>query len=232
MRLSLAFNFNFYCRYYVKGTKKGQSDFFVENLPGLPDNIRSNGKGGFYIVMSAARIASVRATFFGNCIVRSLWYKIIFQEVSITDLIGPRPMIRRFICRLNHLIVESLRFIESFVSSPVLREWIIYVTISRVNVWYSWIMNLNPIFPAGRKLWTTWRSRKSSSKIYNRRNWRRRKYHWQFAKWEGPCNIENLSKFVYNSFNYKWHWNIFADKRSQWGSSRKRLRILWLTWTA
>lgn len=48
-----------FCRHYLRGDKKGTTDVFVDRLPGLPDNIRPNGKGGFYIVMSAPRIPSV-----------------------------------------------------------------------------------------------------------------------------------------------------------------------------
>jgi hypothetical protein len=43
-------------RYYLKGPKKGQSDIFVSGLPGIPDNIRSNGKGGFYVTLFHPRI--------------------------------------------------------------------------------------------------------------------------------------------------------------------------------
>lgn len=40
-------------RYFLKGYRKGQSEIFVDNLPGLPDNIRSNGKGGYFIVLAS-----------------------------------------------------------------------------------------------------------------------------------------------------------------------------------
>lgn len=42
------------CRYYLKGEKKGESDTFVDGLPGYPDNIRSNGRGGFFVVLFQA----------------------------------------------------------------------------------------------------------------------------------------------------------------------------------
>ncbi len=63
-------------RYFLKGERKGQSEVFVDRLPGnnsqhnfyhqcflkpkkkitfsgLPDNIRSNGKDGYFIVLSS-----------------------------------------------------------------------------------------------------------------------------------------------------------------------------------
>lgn len=46
-------------RYYLKGETKGKSDIFIDRLPGLPDNVRPNGKGGFYIVLISPRVASV-----------------------------------------------------------------------------------------------------------------------------------------------------------------------------
>ncbi|ODM98505.1 Adipocyte plasma membrane-associated protein [Orchesella cincta] len=36
-------------RYYLRGEKRGQSDTFINGLPGYPDNIRPNGRGGYYV---------------------------------------------------------------------------------------------------------------------------------------------------------------------------------------
>ncbi|KAL3619961.1 Strictosidine synthase [Castilleja foliolosa] len=38
-------------RYYIEGPKKGTVDIFVENLPGLPDNIRYDGEGHYWIAL-------------------------------------------------------------------------------------------------------------------------------------------------------------------------------------
>lgn len=51
---SFSINPVFTARYYLKGEKKGESDIFVAGLPGYPDNIRSNGKGGFYVALYMA----------------------------------------------------------------------------------------------------------------------------------------------------------------------------------
>lgn len=45
--------FKFSCSYYLKGENKGRSGDFVDGLPGYPDNIRSNGRGGFYVALAA-----------------------------------------------------------------------------------------------------------------------------------------------------------------------------------
>uniref|UniRef100_A0A8C4UJJ8 Adipocyte plasma membrane-associated protein n=1 Tax=Falco tinnunculus TaxID=100819 RepID=A0A8C4UJJ8_FALTI len=42
-------------RYYVSGLMKGGADMFVENMPGLPDNIRLSSSGGYWVAMSAVR---------------------------------------------------------------------------------------------------------------------------------------------------------------------------------
>jgi sugar lactone lactonase YvrE len=46
-----------YCihRYWLAGPKAGKSDIFIENLPGFPDNISSNGKGKFWLALFTVR---------------------------------------------------------------------------------------------------------------------------------------------------------------------------------
>lgn len=38
-------------RYWIAGPKKGQSDIFIENLPGGPDNVTCNGKDTFWLAL-------------------------------------------------------------------------------------------------------------------------------------------------------------------------------------
>jgi sugar lactone lactonase YvrE len=42
-------------RYWLAGPKAGTSDIFIENLPGFPDNISSNGKGKFWLALFTVR---------------------------------------------------------------------------------------------------------------------------------------------------------------------------------
>ncbi|GJQ80827.1 Hmu [Trypoxylus dichotomus] len=42
-------------RYYLKGPKKGTHDLFIDGLPGLPDNINSDGQGGFFFPLIIPR---------------------------------------------------------------------------------------------------------------------------------------------------------------------------------
>ncbi|HEX7722860.1 MAG TPA: SMP-30/gluconolactonase/LRE family protein [Pyrinomonadaceae bacterium] len=38
-------------RYWLKGDKAGQSDIFIDNLPGFPDGISSNGRDTFWVAL-------------------------------------------------------------------------------------------------------------------------------------------------------------------------------------
>jgi sugar lactone lactonase YvrE len=42
-------------RYWLKGPKAGTHDIFVDNLPGFPDNISSNGNGTFWLALFTVR---------------------------------------------------------------------------------------------------------------------------------------------------------------------------------
>jgi sugar lactone lactonase YvrE len=42
-------------KYWLKGEKTGQSEILMDNLPGFPDGISSNGKGTYWIAMPALR---------------------------------------------------------------------------------------------------------------------------------------------------------------------------------
>jgi len=39
----------------VSGLMKGGADMFVENMPGLPDNIRLSSSGGYWVAMPVVR---------------------------------------------------------------------------------------------------------------------------------------------------------------------------------
>lgn len=42
-------------RYWLTGPKAGTKDIFIENLPGFPDNISSNGNGKFWLALFTTR---------------------------------------------------------------------------------------------------------------------------------------------------------------------------------
>lgn len=59
--MCLEFVFLIYCRrrcsrYYIEGEKKGTIDIFAKNLPGLPDNVRYDGDGHYWMALPWVRI--------------------------------------------------------------------------------------------------------------------------------------------------------------------------------
>lgn len=95
-------------RYFLKGDRKGQSEIFVDQLPGLPDNIRPNGKGGYFIVL-ASPIRTAEAP-------------------GLIDTLGPLPLIRKFVARAIVLIHGFLSLTETFLPSTYVRQLQFYVS--------------------------------------------------------------------------------------------------------
>ncbi|WP_123409016.1 SMP-30/gluconolactonase/LRE family protein [Pseudomonas frederiksbergensis] len=63
-------------RYWLTGAKAGTHDVFIDNLPGLPDNLAFNGRDRFWVALYAPRNALLDATaahpFVRKVIVRAL----------------------------------------------------------------------------------------------------------------------------------------------------------------
>nr|QKV49916.1 hemomucin [Locusta migratoria] len=80
-------------RYYLKGEKKGSTDIFVDKLPGLPDNLSHDGKGGYFVplVMAADK-----------------------DHPAINHIISGYPILRKFLVRLLALVEMPFQFIERF----------------------------------------------------------------------------------------------------------------------
>ncbi|CAB3384414.1 Hypothetical predicted protein [Cloeon dipterum] len=66
-------------RYWLKGPKAGQSEVFIDGLPGMPDNLRQTGHGSFFVPLVAARFNTMPV---------------------LSDVIAPYPLIRKFLARL------------------------------------------------------------------------------------------------------------------------------------
>lgn len=62
-------------RFWLTGPKAGQSEIFIDNLPGFPDGITSNGKGKFWLALVTPRDATL-------------------------DKILPHPFLRKVVMRL------------------------------------------------------------------------------------------------------------------------------------
>eukprot|EP00243_Klebsormidium_subtile_P004728 TRINITY_DN18884_c0_g1_i1.p1 TRINITY_DN18884_c0_g1~~TRINITY_DN18884_c0_g1_i1.p1 ORF type:complete len:422 (+),score=95.29 TRINITY_DN18884_c0_g1_i1:63-1268(+) len=65
-------------RYWLKGPKAGSHDIFFDNLPGYPDNIRPDGRGGFWVALHTGRSKVMDSIFFWPSI-RSFCFKLPFK---------------------------------------------------------------------------------------------------------------------------------------------------------
>jgi sugar lactone lactonase YvrE len=72
-------------RYWLSGPKQGQTDIFIDNLPGFPDNINSNGSGIVWLALAQGPRAR--------------------QNV---DNLMPNPFMRKVLMRLPSLFLPAL----------------------------------------------------------------------------------------------------------------------------
>lgn len=78
-------------RYHLKGPKKGSRDVFVDGLPGAPDNINTDGKGGYLV---------------------SLVIGVDPSYPSAFQILRPFPLIRKLIARLFGLTELGFRLLN------------------------------------------------------------------------------------------------------------------------
>lgn len=93
-------------RYYLKGPKKGNRDIFIDGLPGLPDNLKSDGQGGFLAPL---------------VFLRNKTNPVLFQSL------GPFPLLRKFIVRvlaLFEMIFEQMDRIYPNYYAKRMVHWI------------------------------------------------------------------------------------------------------------
>ena len=69
-------------RYWLTGPRQGESEVFIDNLPGFPDGISSNGKDTFWLALASPRKADV-------------------------DAMLPQPFLRKIIMRLPEAMLPA-----------------------------------------------------------------------------------------------------------------------------
>ncbi|KAK8750353.1 hypothetical protein OTU49_014787 [Cherax quadricarinatus] len=94
-------------RYWLKGPKAGQTEVFVDRLPGMPDNIRSNKNGGYYVSLIG-----------------------VYSEFSrkINGIIGKLPLLRKLAVRLltmTRLVFDSFTRIYPNQYTERIAYWIL-----------------------------------------------------------------------------------------------------------
>jgi len=71
-------------RFWLTGPKQGQSDVFIDNLPGFPDGISSNGSGTFWLALVNGRDAAL-------------------------DGLLPHPFLRKIVWRLPNFLQPNIK---------------------------------------------------------------------------------------------------------------------------
>lgn len=71
-------------RFWLTGPKQGQADIFIDNLPGFPDGISSNGKDGF-------------------------WLALVNRRDSALDGIHPHPFLKKIVWRLPNFLQPNIK---------------------------------------------------------------------------------------------------------------------------
>lgn len=71
-------------RYWLKGDKVGQSDIFIDNLPGFPDGISSNGRDTF-------------------------WVALVNRRDPGLDFLLPHPFLRKIVWRLPSFLQPNIK---------------------------------------------------------------------------------------------------------------------------
>lgn len=89
-------------RYWLKGPKVGTHDIFIDNLPGFPDNISSNGKGTFWLALFTVRNKTA-----------DMLHPIPFFKAQLTKLpklFWPKPKLYGLVLALDEkgIILKSL----------------------------------------------------------------------------------------------------------------------------
>jgi len=85
-------------KYYLKGEKAGKHEVLVENLPGLPDNIKINDNGKFYIGLISPRIPG---------------------KPHLLELIGPHNWVRKFLARLVSMVLLPFKTMNRIMPNSV-----------------------------------------------------------------------------------------------------------------
>lgn len=73
-------------RYWLKGPRAGQTDRFIENLPGYPDNLSFNGRDLFWVALVGPRVKALE-----DQLPNPFMRKVAFRLQSIGLLPPPTP---------------------------------------------------------------------------------------------------------------------------------------------
>lgn len=89
-------------RYFLRGQKKGSFDVFVDGLPGMPDNVKVDKTGNFYLSLVVARDEEHTPSVFLN--------------------MGKYPLVRKFLARSLALIQTAFSVAESVFPHKLFKQ--------------------------------------------------------------------------------------------------------------
>ena len=81
----------------------------IESLPGLPDNIKLNDNGNYYVGLISPRLPGKR---------------------HLMEIIGPHYLVRRFLVRLVSIVMIPIRFLNSLIPNPLTMKVRIKVSVN------------------------------------------------------------------------------------------------------
>jgi sugar lactone lactonase YvrE len=85
-------------RYHLKGPKKGTHDIFLDGLPGMTDNLKVDGKGGFIVPLVVA---------------------VDSENPAVTQILGPFPLLRKFISRIFGLVQFAFKLANDIYPNEI-----------------------------------------------------------------------------------------------------------------
>ncbi len=116
-------------RYWLEGAQAGTHDIFIDNLPGLPDNLSSNGKDTYWLALFAPRNVMLDAMS-GHPFVRKIAWRL-------PEFIQPKPAKHAMVLGLSLQgeVIHNLQHKgpDSYFHTTGVREW---------NGWL-WLGNLD-----------------------------------------------------------------------------------------
>nr|XP_018898205.1 PREDICTED: adipocyte plasma membrane-associated protein-like [Bemisia tabaci] len=100
-------------RYWLKGPKKGTSEIFLDNLPGVPDNIVPYKNGGFVVSLILTR-----------------------EAPDIPNYLAPFPRLRQIISRFGALLEMVLQKIQDVYPTNLCKKMIFYMAHHDSTAWF------------------------------------------------------------------------------------------------
>lgn len=100
-------------RHWLKGEKAGQSEVFIDNLPGFPDNLSFNGRDKFWVALYAPRSAQL-----DELLPKPELRKLVHR---LPDFLQPKPVMHAFVLGLDldGKVVANLQYKAADAYAPI-----------------------------------------------------------------------------------------------------------------